>query len=51
MDRLIQVPIWVIFWLIFIGAIAGTFISPWIDSMLERRLKKGNDDDSHIEKI
>ena len=39
MDRLIEVPAWAMFWLIFIGILAGLLIGPWLDSILERRDK------------
>lgn len=50
MDRLIEIPVWVIFWLVFIGAIAGAFISPWVDSLLERWAKREDNRDSHAGK-
>lgn len=50
MDRIIQIPIWVIFFLIFIGAVAGAFVSVWIDYVLERLAKRGGGGDDHIEK-
>jgi len=42
MDRLIEIPIWVIFWIFFIGALGGAFFSFWIDSVLEKWITKGN---------
>ena len=42
MDRIIEIPIWIVFWILFIGAIAGTFLGFWLDSILERWIEKGD---------
>jgi len=42
MDRIIQMPVWGIFWIFFIGALGGTLVAFWIDSIFEKWVEKGD---------
>lgn len=42
MDQLIEIPIWAVFWVFFVGVIAGAFLGFWLDSILERWIEKGD---------